>query len=165
MPIVGAKLGSTAPTLATLITDIEQYTFDATNDYIIGAVEVVHSYSEETTIYPHVHWVSNGSEGADKYVQFQLSYTILIPNSVISAQTVINTGDLLIPDGTADRMYYISSFASTISGTGILIGSYIVFRFERIAAAGAAPVADPFVIAVGFHVMKDSVGSNQEYVK
>ena len=165
MPIVGARLGSTAPTLATFITDIEQYTFDAANDFIIGAAEVTHGFQETATIYPHVHWTTNGAEGADKFVQFQLKYSVVAPDAAAAAQVTIVTGDLTIPNGTADRYHYVSEFTANIAGAGIVIGSYIVFRFERIAAVGAAPAADPFVLAVGFHMIQDSVGSNQRLIK
>lgn len=164
IPIVGARLGSTAPTLATFVTDIEQYRFDATNDYIIGAVEFVHSYKDEAVFEPHVHWCTNGLEGVDKYVCFQLKYSILNQNAAAGAQVTIDTGDITITAGTADRYYRVSTFGE-ISGAGITFGDYIVFKFERIAAVGTAPAADPFIIAVGFHVLNDSTGSNLKYAK
>ena len=167
-PIAGARLGSTAPTLATFITDIEQFTFDAANDYIIGATELTHTYQEGTDVEAHVHWCQNGANGtgASRYVRFQLKYSLLIPGAVAGAQQTINTGDLDIPNGSADRTYYASSkFTTAISGAGVPIGAYITWRFERIAAVGTAPANDPFVIAVGFHVRQDSTGSIQEYVK
>lgn len=164
IPVVGARLGSTAPTLATFITDIEQYTFDATNDYIIGATEFVHSYKEGTVFEPHVHWTTNGSDINDRYVNFQIKYSILIAGSAAAAQVTITTGDLTIPAATADRTYYVSTFGDR-SGVGINIGDYLVFRFERIAAVGTAPSNDPFVIAVGFHALRDSTGSLLKYAK
>lgn len=165
VPVVAARLGSTAPTLATFITDIQQYTFDATNDFIIGAAELTHSYEEGTDIEAHVHWTSNGTDGTNRHVRFQLKYSVLKVGSAASAQVTINTGDLTIPAGTASLMTYVDSFTSLISGAGVSIGDYIVFRFERIAAAGTAPANDPFVIAVGFHMEQDSTGSIARYVK
>lgn len=159
-PVIAARLGSSAPTIATFITDIEQYTFDATNDYIIGATEITHTFKEGTAITPHVHWATNGSEAGDTVVQFQLKWSVCIPGAAAAAQVTAVTGDLTIPAGTADRFNYISNFTTNVSGVGLTIGTYIVFRFERIAeGAGSAPAADPFVLAVGFHALQDSTGS------
>lgn len=166
VPVVGARLGSTAPTLATFVTDIEQFTFDASNDYIIGAVEFTHGYAPGTTFEAHVHWAQNGANGtgSSRYVRFQMKYSILHIGAVAGAQQTINTGELNIPNGSADRTYYLSTLGE-ISGAGLSIGDYIVFRFERIAAVGTAPAADPFVIAVGFHAIMDSSGSMTRYTK
>ncbi len=160
VPIVAATVGATAPTLATFVTDIQQYTFDATNDYIIGAVELTHGYKEGSDISAHLHWCTNGTEVGATNVNFQIKYSLLIPNSAASAQATISSGNIAIAGGTADRYYRISNIG-TISGTNLVIGSYITFRFERIAAtSGSAPAADPFVIAVGFHALMDSNGSS-----
>jgi hypothetical protein len=160
VPITAAKLGSSAPTIATFKTDIEQYTFDATNDYVIGATEVTHTFAEGVDIVPHVHWATNGNEVGAHTVQFQLKWSVCIPGAAAAAQATAVTGDLTIPGGTADRTNYISDFTTNVSGAGIVIGTYIVWRFERIAAgAGTPPAADPFVLAVGFHARQDSTGS------
>ncbi len=160
MPITAAKLGSTAPTLATFVTDIEQYTFDNTNDFVIGATEITHKYKEGTNILPHIHWATNGSEGTAKGVQWQLKYTIGDFNEAFSAQTT-TVVDATIPSSTPDRTHFLTSFDTAITGTNIKIGAYICWRLERIGTAhgNGEPVADPFGLAVGFHVEMDTVGS------
>jgi hypothetical protein len=165
VPIVAARLGATAPTLRIFTGDIEQYTFDATNDYVIGTTELIHTYEEGSDVEAHVHWTSRGTDVDARYVRFQLKYSLLIPHQVATAQTTLNTGDLLIPGGTASLTPYVNSFTALIPGLNLVIGSYIVFRFERIAAVGTAPTDDPFVIAVGFHARMDSTASAAQYVK
>lgn len=163
--VIAARGGVTAPTLATFVSDIEQFTFDATNDFIIGAAELVPGYKEGSDLSVHVHWCTNGSEVGDTNVNFQMKYSVLIPNSAAGAQQTISSGNITITGGTADRYYRVSNIG-TISGTGLVIGSYITFRFERIAAtSGSAPAADPFVIAVGFHALMDSNGSTGLFTK
>lgn len=165
VPVIGARLGATAPTLRTFTGDIKQYTFDATNDYIIGSVELTHTYQQGTSIEAHVHWTTNGVDVSDRYVRFQMKYSLLRVGLAATAQQTINTGDILIPAGTASLTGYVNSFTTLLPGTGVTIGAYIVFRFERIAAVGTAPSNEPFVIAVGFHVQQDSTGSLSRYVK
>ena len=72
VPITSARLGATAPTLTTFIGNIEQYTFDNTNDYVIGATELTHSYKEGTDISAHLHWATNGLDITDRTVKWRL---------------------------------------------------------------------------------------------
>lgn len=165
-PVTAAKLGSTAPTLATFKTDIQQYTFNETTQYVIGATEITHAWKEGTTIHPHVHWATNGLEGTAKGVQWQLKYSIGDATEAFGAQ-VTTVIDVEIPASTTDRTHFVSDTAPTISGTGYNIGAYICWRLERIATAhgNGEPVADPFGLAVGFHVEQDTTGSQGEYTK
>lgn len=159
-PIIAAKLGSSAPTLATFVTDIEQYTFDATNDYVIGSTEIPHTWKEGTAIIPHIHWATNGTDGTDRGVKWQLKYTVGDFGEAFSSQQTI-TVDATIPASTADRTHYVSNFTTNIDGANLKIGAYICWRLNRIATAHAngAPTADPFGLAIGFHGEMDTMGS------
>ena len=162
-PVIAVTLGSSAPTLANLTTTIPQYTFDATNDFIIVAAEITHDYHPGTNIEAHVHWIPNGTNVDDRYVEFQLIVAVLREGAAVSAEQTLVTGDLLIPAGTA--VYDVNAFTDLIDGSLLNIGDYIVGRFSRIAADGTAPTGDPFVIAVGFHAEMNSTGSITRYTK
>jgi len=165
-PIIGAKLGSTAPTLTTFITDIQQYTFDATNDYVIGATEITHKWKEGTIIIPHIHWATNGSEGTAQGVQWQLKFTISDTDETFSAQ-VTSVVDATIPADTPDRTHYMTDFDTTIDGTNLKINAYICWRLDRIATAhgNGEPAAHPFALAVGFHAEMNTAGSRTTTTK
>ena len=166
VPIINAKLGSTAPTLAAFMGTIEQYTFDATNDYIIGATEITHGWAEGTVLQPHIHWVTNGSDGTARGVQWQLKYTVSDHDEVFIGEQTIAV-DATIPANTTDRTHYISAFAPTINGANLKIGAYIIWRLQRVATAhiNGGPAADPFGIAVGFHALFNSRGSETNSTK
>lgn len=159
-PIIAAKLGSTAPTLTTFVTDIEQYTFDATNDYVIGATEITHKWKEGTIIVPHIHWATNGSEGTAKGVQWQLKFTVGDITEAFSGQTT-TVVDATIPASTPDRTHYMTDFDTTIDGANLRVNAYICWRLERVGTAhgNGEPAANPFGLAVGFHVEMDTMGS------
>jgi len=166
VPIIGAKLGASAPTLATFIGDIEQYTFDATNDYVIGSTEITHKWKEGTVIHPHIHWATNGTNANDRGVKWQLKWTVGDGNEVFSSQ-VTSVVDTTIPLATADRTHFITDFDTLLNGATLRIGAYICWRLERIATAHAngAPANDPFAIAIGFHIEMDTIGSRTETSK
>ena len=168
-PVVGAKLGATAPTLATFVDDIQQFTFDNSDDFIIGNTEVVHGYKEGTDILPHVHWVTNGTDGTERTVKWQYKYTIAngkgsAPfDSLYPSQVVLNA-EIVIPASTGDRAHIISGLG-TIPGAGIQIGSVIAWRFERIASSGDEPSNDPFALQVGAHAQFDTLASRGLFTK
>lgn len=165
-PIIATHVGSSAPTLATFVTDIEQYTFDATNDYVIGSTEIPHNWKEGTVIYPHIHWATNGSDGTERGVKWQLKWTVGDALEVFSAQ-VTSTVDATIPASTTDRTHFISEFTTTLDGANLKIGAVICWRLERIATAHAngAPTSDPFALSIGFHGEMDTVGSRARTTK
>ena len=167
VPIITARGGTYAPSLETFTGEIEQYTFGvATNNpYVNGSSEVTHTYQQGTDIEAHVHWATGGTNVDDRYVQFQLKVSLAHRGAATGAQQTLVTGDILIPAATASRTIYVDAFTVLIAGASIVIGDYLVFRFERIAATGTAPTDDPFGLAVGFHVQQDSTGSIGRYVK
>ena len=167
VPIITARGGTFAPTLATFTGEIQQYTFGVATDnpFVLGSSEVTHTYQEGTDIEAHVHWATGGTNVDDRYVQFQLKVSVAHIGAATGAQQTLLTGDLLIPAATASRTIFVNSFTAMIPGASLVIGDYLVFRFERIAATGTAPTDDPFVLAVGFHVEQDSTGSIARYAK
>jgi hypothetical protein len=161
-PIVTARLGSSAPTLATFVGNIEQYTFDATNDYVVGSTEIPHGWKEGTVIYPHIHWASNGSEVGNKGVKWQLEYSAGDISEAFGGAATL-TCDVQITGGTTDRTHFVSNFSPTMDGANWKIGNYITWRLNRIATenAGGAPAANPFALAIGFHGEFDTLGSRE----
>lgn len=163
VPLLLSRVGANAPTLTAFKDNISQFTFDATNDEVFGASEVTHRYKEGTNIECHIHWATNGVDVAAKYVKWQLEY------SISNAMGEFTTGvplavNIEIPANTADRKHMITTLGH-IDGTGIKIGAYICWKFNRIAATGDAPTANPFALAVGFHMEQDSFGSVGVYTK
>ncbi len=168
-PVISAKLGATAPTLATFVDDIQQFTFDNSNDFITGDTEVVHGYKEGTDILPHVHWATNGTDGTERTIKWQYKYTISNGNSSapfdsLFPSQVVLSAEIVIPASTGDRAHIISGLG-VIPGAGIKIGDIIVWRFERIAASGDDPSNDPFAIQVGAHAQFDTIASRGLFTK
>lgn len=159
-PILATTLGSTAPTLATFKGNIKQYTFDATTDTVFGTTEITHQYKEDTNLFPHLHWATNGLEGQNKYVKWELEYSIGKVNGAFSNAVAINTGEVLIATNTPDRTHKLSEF-SAINGAGLTIGTYICWILRRIVSVGDAPTSNPFALALGFHVEQDTFGSTE----
>ncbi len=165
-PIISARLGATPPTLTLFKGTIYQYTFDATNDVVYGATEITHGWQEGTTIYPHIHWATNGLEATAKGVKWQLAWSIGDGDEAFGA-AVTRSVDTEIPASTADRTHLISEFTPAMVGTDRRIGAYIVWTLKRIATkhANGEPAADPFALAIGFHALHNAIGSRQLYVK
>jgi hypothetical protein len=167
IPLINQDRGvANKPTLTTFRGSISQLTFDVGDD-IDGSQELVHSYQEGTDIYPHVHMVTNGLEGSDKTVKWQLEYSV--SNASFSPEftytfptSTVITGEVTIPASTPDRSNVIIPLSPYISGTLIDIQAYIAYNFSRVASSGTEPASDPFALAIGFHIKQDSSGSQTE---
>jgi len=74
-PIVGAGIPpSSAPSLATFSSaGLYQYAF-AVNDYAILTFHIDHDMKQNATMYPHVHWTTNGTSTAS--VKWELKYSV-----------------------------------------------------------------------------------------
>lgn len=158
--------GANQPTWAAFQGNTMEYTF-AINDYIhLPSGEIAHSYEEGSDITLHVHIVLDGSDVGDTDVNYEIEYTIGDISEVMSAATVVTSGDYTIPGGTVDRMHLYIAIA-TITGTNLKMGAALKMRFRRIALVGGsnAPGNDPFVLMVGAHIEEDMCGSRTETAK
>jgi hypothetical protein len=164
IPIAALKLGGagTAPTWTAFVGNTYLYAF-AVNDEAYGAQEILHEYKEGTDLEAHLHWVTNGLEGVDKAVKWEVEYTMSNIGDAFPATSTMSAEATILAN-TPDRTHVYTDLAD-ITGTGVEIGNYIVFRVKRIAAVGTAPVADPFALTVGFHIKQNTEGSRTELVK
>lgn len=160
-PLFVARTGtSNVPIWTALVGNINAYSF-AVNDWLEFSTELLHSYKEGSNLEIHVHWAINGSNVDDRYVKWEVEYSIANTNGgTFGSSTVIaNETKILANTATKTNMY---TSVGTISGTGLTIGAQLMLRLRRIAAVGgSAPSANPYAVNVGIHYEKDTVGSRQ----
>jgi hypothetical protein len=151
------------PAWTTWNGDFAAYTF-AVDDYIdLGAKEVMHGYKEGTDLYPHLHWVVNGTDVNARAVKWELVYSTS-PSSESSPYTYVFpapqtlSAEVTLQAGVTDRTSIYQEMG-TISGSGLKTGSLIRLRIRRVTAAGTAPTNNPFGFEVGVHAELDTIGS------
>jgi hypothetical protein len=151
------------PAWTTWNGDFSAYTF-AVDDYIdLGAKEVMHGYKEGTDLYPHLHWVVNGTDANERAVKWELVYSTS-PSSESSPYTYVFpapqtlSAEVTLQAGVTDRTSIYQEMG-TISGSGLKTGSLIRLRIRRVTAAGTAPSNNPFGFEVGVHTELDTIGS------
>lgn len=160
-PIIRSRLAAANnPTLTTFVGNIEQYTF-AVNDYIYDNFELMHDYKEGTDLDIHLHWATNGVDTTNRYVKWEVEYSIAnrtngTSNSFASSTVISN--EFMIPANTTTRTHY-SGAIGTISGTGLKIGAIVTYRLRRITSTGTAPTNNPFGLQAGMHHVLDTCGS------
>lgn len=127
----------------------------AVGEGVSGMFELQHDYKEGSDIYFHVHWEGIAAPSGTDNVQWQLSYSVVRNDAVISAVTTIQSGDTPF-----DTQYEakVSSFAA-ITGTGFQIGDQFIFKFERVASTGDAYAGEALVLTLGLHYQVDTLGS------
>jgi hypothetical protein len=156
-----AKTGtSNVPTWGALVGNINAYTF-AVNDWLEFATELLHGYKEGSNLEIHIHWATNGSNADDRYVKWEVEYSIANMNGGTFGSSTIISSETKILANTATKTNMYTSIG-TISGSTFTIGAQLMLRIRRIAAtSGSAPSANPYATSVGIHYEKDTVGSRQ----
>lgn len=163
------KLGGAGadPLLAAFVGNTQQYTF-AVNDLVPAVeTEVLHEYKEGTNLSIHLHWATNGVDGTDRAVKWQVEYTFANGSSsgtYAFPSTTTASAEITIPANTTDRTHFISNIG-TVNGSSLKIGAYIITAVSRIASAGTAPSNNPFCLALGYHAEQDTLGSRQVFTK
>lgn len=173
IPMINLRFGgANNPSLATLVGNIFAMRF-AVGDYLYGNYEIVHEYKEGTNLDVHVHWVTNGTHTNDRYVKWEIEWTIANLNyemtsaatsdQIFSSSTVASFEQVILAN-TPDRTHIYTDISDIIV-PATKIGAYILYRIRRIAATGTAPTSDPFGLALGIHIEKDTCGSRTEITK
>ena len=156
-----------APSWDSFVGNLNAFTFGI-NDLLEVITEFLHGYKEGSDFDLHVHWVTNGLDGTDRAVNWEIEYTLAnmgIP-SVGDAfpATVVVSAETTIPANTPDLTHMFTDIG-VIAGAGCKVGLYLLARVRRIAAAGTDPSNDPFGLALGVHYQLDTRGSRNEEVK
>lgn len=156
------------PQWSLMLAPFYAYTF-AVNDYIqVAAQEFPHQWDQGTPAELHVHMITNGTNVDARYVKHRVQVTWANAYSPgdMSAYTTVHTFDseIEIPANTPNRTHLVHS-VGTLDMTGGRIGAYLGLHYTRIAASGTAPTSNPFVIAVGVHIKKNTIGSLTMYGK
>lgn len=151
-----------APTWAAFIGNLKAYTYGL-NDFQEFSTELSHAYKEGSTIEFHIHGATNGLDGDDRTIKFEVEYSIVdVPalsgfGDVYPGTTTINA-ELTIPASTTDLTSFTIDIGDDTSGS-FEIGAIIKGRIRRIASTGTEPAGDPFVTEVGIHLENDTIGS------
>jgi hypothetical protein len=158
-PIIIRTTGAGIPTLETFNGNISMPRWQVNDFNNCESQELIHPWREGSAAYWHLHLNTNGSDGTNRYVRFQLEYGYSVAG-VWTFPAVVDTGDILIPAGTATKTQIIMSLA-TFTPTGAKIGDHAIAYLKRIAAAGTAPSNDPWIPMLQMHVECDTLGSRQ----
>lgn len=128
--------------------------------HVCDASELPHCWAEGTSISWHIHMLTNGQEGSDKFVKWELTWAVADAGEVLAEQTTITTSDFTIPSGTPTKTMFIVPIGS-VTLTGYRIGAHIYPRLKRVTATGAAPAANPWVGMLQAHIQMNTLGSTQ----
>ena len=123
-------------------------------------IQLSHAYTEGIAISPHIHWAPETAAAGD--VRWFLEYTWASINGTFLAPQTIDV--IQAASGTAWQ-HQIAEFPDIV-GTGKGISSVLVCRLYRNPADGSDTYADyAHLLQIDVHILKDSVGSRQEFIK
>ncbi|MEI6884878.1 MAG: hypothetical protein WCO02_10345 [Bacteroidota bacterium] len=155
--------GGNSPTFSSLEGGLYAYKFSGTGSQvneIFFEIQMPHSWAEGTTIYPHVHWVSNGYNTTDA-VTWGLEYDWENIGGSFGGTTTTITSDVL---STGYKVQNINNIGAGIVGTGKNISSMMLCRLYR--SGNTDPNNDDcFLLAFDIHYQINTIGSRQILTK
>jgi hypothetical protein len=156
-PIIVRTTGAGIPSLVAINGALTMPQWQVNDVNVCECQEMIHPWKEGSTIYWHIHLTTNGLEAVPKYVRFELEYGYSDVNGVWVFPPVVTTADIPIPANTPNETMIIMNLASFTPA--IKIGAHVVARLKRVASAGAAPAANPWIPMLQVHVQLDTLGS------
>jgi len=155
--IVVRTIAANVPTLAAINGNITMPQW-AVNDFVVcESQEFVHAWKEGSEVFWHLHLTTNGVDGTNRFVRFELEYGYCDVMGQWVFPAVITTPDLLIPANTPTKTMMIMSLGSFTPP--VKIGGHSVARLRRIASVGAAPTNNPWIPMLQQHIQLDTIGS------
>lgn len=151
---------ASSPTYTTVTGGLYAFSFDGTKDQsLYFEVQMPHSWKEGTTIYPHVHWINQGSNSG--VVTWGLEYTWQNIGGDFSGSTT-SISSSVSPSG--NMIQNINNIGSGIDGTGKRISSILLCRLYRLGTSDANN-DNSFLIAFDIHYEIDTAGSRDTLTK
>ncbi len=155
-PATAGKTSETAPTFD--YTNIG-YLFPQgdTTKRLYYVFQLPHAWAEGTIIYPHVHYRQTNSATPT----FKLDYSWHNIGAAIPAFTTLTMATTVVTY-TSGSIHQIATSTSGIAGTGKTISSILACKLYR---DDNTVNGDVLVYHMDIHILSDSHGSRQEYIK
>jgi len=155
--------GAGKPALANFSGNINQFQMAVNDISELRPVEMAHKWKEATQIEIHAHWGTNGVDGTDRGVKWEIDYTwanselAAAPTAFAAATTL--SAETQIPLNTPDKTSMYTSILS-FTPAGGHTGATLLMSLKRIASVtDPTPTLDPWVFMVGVHYQVDTMGS------
>jgi hypothetical protein len=153
-----AKSAANAPNQGLILASgsIEGLLFDGVNkvNEVYSSGEILHNYKQGSDLYPHVHWMA--STAASGNVTWFLEYDVV---SVLGVYSAPKTMNITQSTTSVAWVHHMAEFPA-INGTGLTIGSQIIFRLYRNATDPTDTYgANVALLSFGIHYQMDSIGS------
>lgn len=160
------KKGVSDPSLETWKTVFELYKFSGTtpNKVLYFWKQLPHSWVIGTSIFPHVHWVTN--EGGEGKVKWAIDYTIQNIGEIFSDPVSLeNNVNIYEDDPLITDKHYITSLGE-ITTTDLKESCMIIGRLYRDAAdtTNDTFANDALLLELDLHILKKvQPGSINQY--
>lgn len=163
-PIIIRTTGANIPVLTTLKGNITAPIWQVNDFNVCEVQEMVHEWQEGSEFQWHIHIVTNGLDGTDRYLRFEVEWFWANINGTLSSTIITTSPDLLIPANTPSLTMKPFEIARITLPT-MKIAAHVYARLKRVASVGAAPTLNPYCSMLQMHVLCDTLGSRQIMTK
>jgi hypothetical protein len=121
-------------------------------------MQIPHSYKQETTIYPHLHWLQTTSSN----VTWKLDYKWTNIGATVTDNFTTIEMTRTVCTYSSGTLHQISETLNGIDGTGKTISSILAVKLYR---DDNIYTGDALAYQFDIHYESDTLGSRQEFVK
>lgn len=131
---------------------------------MFGTMELPHDLYSGTgsVISPHIHRLAEQTEPAQTGIWY-LDYMVLKPGQSYSWSLITTISGTIY--GFTWRQMKITELDGDMSATGLSLWDMISFRIYRVPTWSDTYSSSMCIQQLGFHYMKDVMGSREEYIK
>lgn len=157
--IIAKSTGVENPTFSVIASGPQSAYKFSVNDKVWVNYHLPHSYSPNTAIYFHVHWLSDGTN--TNSVVWQWTYSVAKGHGQeaftdIATGTVVNKTQIV--DGTQYK-HYITEITTPIESSHFEPDSIILVQISRITNGGTDNTDNIFAFTADCHFQHDRVGT------
>jgi len=168
MPLTGARIDAPASKVVTSTNNLVAYTTNcALTDYVGMNIQMSHSKKLYSPVYPHLHW----NQDSTKLVNWLVEYRWVHGGKTIPSTwsySTISMNVYPLTAGTAQITDFVALDPTTNEGLSSIL--QVKIKRDSSNASGKFASTDPygasaFAMSFDVHYERDSMGSDQVYVK
>lgn len=165
--IANANTGGASPNMTLMggsgVIRAQEFANISATEEFQAIWQLPHSWKEGSSVYPHLHiYIPDDGTGGD--IVFEMIYTWQNINDGTMTETTVNSTIVTRAANAGIDGNHILQFGA-ISGTGMRISSLFAARFKRIQGGVDTFNGTTWLRSADIHVEKDTLGSDQEYIK
>jgi hypothetical protein len=165
-PVIIRTTGANIPTIANMTSTIAAPQWAIGDTTMTEGTELIHAWKEGSTVEWHLHMITNGTDGTNRYVKWEILWSWADKDGIL-ASPITTAAEILIPANTPSLTHIMCDIGPYALSSAHII-AHVFPRLSRVALTTGGltgPSHNPWCWMLQMHAECDTLGSRQEHVK